>query len=323
MKIPKLPNVKLLGDPHLGKRFRTGVPLHRRGEREHNQWETFLQHINDVQPGDVHVCMGDLFDDFVVDNATVYSAADFYLRAAKDNPKVFYIIHIGNHDASKDSDKVSSFTLFSLLVQHAKNIKVVEHSVYFHEDTQTWHLPWRPFESSREVAGWLDRPCVAAFGHWDHRDFGDEGHTNVVPAKELAKWTNVFVSGHEHTPAVHTLDEGTLYLTGSMQPYSFGEDPDEKIYVTRQLDEIKNISDYENKALRVIVPPGGVIPEGWSDVPLQFITIFERADVISETEVKAEFSFEENLSDILIEHNVSEKLSDKLVELFKTNRKEQ
>lgn len=323
MKIPALPTVKLLGDPHLGKRFRTGVPLHRRGEREHLQWEKFLNHINDVKRGDTHVCMGDLFDDYVVDNLTVWNAAHHYREAAEANPDVFYIVHIGNHDASKDIDKISSFAIFAKLVSGIPNLKVVQDIPYFHTPTKTWHLPWTPFNSSREVASWIDKPCVAAFGHWDHRDFGDENHTNVVPQIELSKWTDVFVTGHEHTPGVFKLDKGTLYITGSMEPYSHGEDPDELIYVTRQLEDVDDISLYEHKALRLIVPPGGVVPEGWSDVPLQFQCIYERADVISETEVKADFSFENGLSDILTEFGVSENLSDKLLELYKASRKEQ
>ncbi len=322
MKIPKLPNVKLLGDPHLGKKFRNGVPLHRRGAREQQQWDTFINHLNDVKPGDVHVCMGDLFDDFDVDNVIVFDTAMSYREAALYHPDTFYIVHIGNHDASKDSGKVSSFALFAELVSHSPNIKVVKDESYFHDATKTWHLPWLPFESSREVAARIDKPCVAAFGHWDHRDFGDENHTNVVPVKELAKWTNIFVSGHEHTPAVHKLDEGTLYLTGSMLPYSHGEDPDELIYVTRNLEDIEEIGDYVDKALRVIVPPGGVIPDTWPEVPLQFQAIYERADVISDTEIQADFSFENGLTEILGEFDVSETLSDKLLALFKASRKD-
>lgn len=326
MKIPQLASVKLLGDPHLGKRFRTGVPLHRRGERERHQWQVFLDSLTQIPAGvSTHVNMGDQFDDYVVDNATVWRAAVFYIEAAKDNPDVTYIIHIGNHDASKDADKISSFQVFAGLVAHVPNIRVVMDDPYFHDRTGTWHLPWTPFKTSRETAKLVDRKCVAAFGHWDHRDFGDENHTNVVPVEELWQWTHTFVSGHEHTPGIHPIgpdNKGLLYLVGSMLPYSFGEDPKELIYVIRDLEDVEDINDYKDKALRLHIPHGAVVPEGWSDVPLQFQPVFERVDTVADVETISDFSFEGSLAEVMGEFEVSDTLTETLLERFKASRKD-
>ena len=51
----------LLGDPHLGRTFVHGVPLHRRGEREVMMWRNFAQSLSNVTTP-LHICLGDLFD---------------------------------------------------------------------------------------------------------------------------------------------------------------------------------------------------------------------------------------------------------------------
>src|SRR3546814_15861232 len=52
--------VALIGDPHLGRKFENGVPLHRRGERERNQLANFQDQL--AQDVDNVVMVGDLFD---------------------------------------------------------------------------------------------------------------------------------------------------------------------------------------------------------------------------------------------------------------------
>jgi len=87
---------KTLGDPHLGKRFVEGVPLHRRGEREAHQWAEFERSLNDVSSAKNHICVGDLFDAFSVDEATVLRAAEHYVSAAARHRGTHYYILRGN-----------------------------------------------------------------------------------------------------------------------------------------------------------------------------------------------------------------------------------
>lgn len=325
MKIPSLSGVKLLGDPHLGKTFKTGVPLHRRGERERHQWGVFHESLHNVSGYKLHVNMGDLFDDFIVPYRIIWDAAHEYLSAAEDNPDVRYIIHIGNHDESKDVDKVSAFRVFSGLVAHCPSITVVQGAEPFLSEMGTLHLPWHPFQTSRAIAtrgASLAPAFAAAFGHWDHRDFGDEDHENVVPVAELKDKTKVFVSGHEHTPAIHVKDGCTLYFVGSMLPYSHGEDPKELIYVTRDLSEIDDINDFKDKSLRLNVPAGEIVPEGWPDVPLQFQAVFEKVDVTHEVGKSEDFNFEDLMGDTLKEFDVSEGMRTWLTDKYKDSRKD-
>ena len=98
----------LLGDPHLGRTFVHGVPLHRRGEREAMLWRDFAQSLSSVA-APLHICMGDLFDRAVVSYDTIVSAARLYMHAAAKFPQTKFIILRGNHDTSRDADKVSAF----------------------------------------------------------------------------------------------------------------------------------------------------------------------------------------------------------------------
>src|SRR6056297_763167 len=119
-----IPGVTILGDPHLGRRFRTGVPLHRLGHREAMKWrdfETSLFHGND----DLHVCIGDIFDKSNVPNAVVLKAAGLYRRAAEAMPSKTFVIIMGNHDGSRNADAASSFDVLTELLDEVDNITVV------------------------------------------------------------------------------------------------------------------------------------------------------------------------------------------------------
>ena len=74
--------VRFIGDPHLGRVFKTGVPLHRRGEREEMVWATFEKALTEnTQDIDAIVIMGDLFDKMHVPNAVVLRASDLLWKS--------------------------------------------------------------------------------------------------------------------------------------------------------------------------------------------------------------------------------------------------
>ena len=52
---------KLIGDPHLGRVFKTGVPTHRIGERETDVTLDFTQQVSSSDNTPI-IVMGDLFD---------------------------------------------------------------------------------------------------------------------------------------------------------------------------------------------------------------------------------------------------------------------
>lgn len=277
--------VHFLGDVHLGKSFQTGTPLSRRGDREAMQWVQFILHLNTVEPGDIHIQVGDLFDRFQVSYDITYNTAKVYRDAAKRHPLTTFVILRGNHDASRDLERVSSFDVFEGLVDICDNIIVVTDKPCYLPGFV--FLPWSPEINSSQMvdlvshSGGFDK----AVGHYDVVAIGDT--SNLVPAEALkALGVKHIYTGHDHLP--RELEIGGLPVTviGSMQPYSHGEDPDEKIYVTRTLDQVLAAPDsFRDKCLRVILQPDEVF-----DVQIDCLSLqISRSKVEGEDLQKVDF----------------------------------
>jgi DNA repair exonuclease SbcCD nuclease subunit len=262
--------VEVLGDPHLGKRFVSGVPLHRRGEREQMMWHDFQNSII-LTEADVHVCMGDLFDNFVVDPTTMVTAAQFYQAAAMRNTNTHYFILMGNHDMSRDKDKFSSFRVFKEMVTFFDNIHVVllpqqwefkgQHFAFF---------PYDPFINSYDMMAeciktWkgkkIDR-FAAIFGHWDLDEFGEMPH-NLFPHELATTITDQAFTGHIHLPDIREYGALELVVVGSMQPYNHSEDPDRLLYVSLTMDMLKAMdpTTLKDKCVRIVLAPNEDAPE--------------------------------------------------------------
>lgn len=242
----------ILGDVHLGRTFIHGVPLHRRGERELMMWRDFANSLSDVMTP-LHICMGDLFDRAVVSYDTIVSAARFYMQAAAEFPQTRFVILRGNHDASRDVDKVSAFDVFSMIVKCIDNIRPVTEPENI---DGYWFFPWDPVRSAAELVKNYATPAPACFGHWD---IACDDH-NVIPVQELAAAgiTKAY-TGHIHLPQRFTRAGVKVIVTGSMQPLAHGEDPDERFYVTCTLAEVEaNPEAYKDKCLRIDLKPGEV-----------------------------------------------------------------
>lgn len=234
---------EVLGDPHLGRSFIAGVPLHRRGEREASIWADFKTSLWNASK-DFHINMGDLFDKPYVSYDTISRAADIYLDAAARRPKTTFVILRGNHDASRDMEKISAFDIFHMIVAQTENIVVVVAPIQIDEFQ---FYPWDPIRTSTNMV--IDAPCKAAFGHWDIDSYGGDDH-NLVPL-DLLQAESVY-TGHIHKPEVR----GKLTVVGSMQPLAHGEGD---LYVTKTLDEVKLHPDaFKDKCLRVDLVPGEI-----------------------------------------------------------------
>ena len=85
-------NIKTLPDPHIGRVFRVGVPLHRLGERELSQMADLKASLMEG-PEEYHVCTGDIFDKFVAPNNVLLAVYEAYAEAARARPdRQFYIL---------------------------------------------------------------------------------------------------------------------------------------------------------------------------------------------------------------------------------------
>lgn len=265
--------VECLGDPHLGKRFNAGVPLHRKGEREKMVWADFQESLTQTK-AQLHVCMGDLFDNFIVEPRVMLRAADIYIRAAEANPATHFVVLQGNHDMSRDTEKVSSFRIFKELVDGVNNIMVVDEakSLFFPKDEWSFaFFPYLPFKTSEEVIKeFLDNSPIkrfdAVFGHWDLDSFGEMPH-NIFPSQLVASITNDAYTGHIHLPEERSyggVPELILSVIGSMQPYNHSEDPERKLYTTLTMDMLRNTdpATLKNMCVRLVLAPNEEAPEG-------------------------------------------------------------
>jgi len=244
-----------LGDPHLGRKFRTGVPLHRIGDREAMVWHEFENSL--MTPGDVdtHVCMGDLFDKHVVPPEVVLKAAHVYFRAARARRDVDFIVIRGNHDVSRDSTKRSSFDVFTRLVYDVPNITVVNEPLV---EGDYAYVPYDPFTPVANTVEDLPDNLLTVFMHHDYTDFGGD---QVIPTKLLAnKGIDHVVNGHDHIQRTETRHGVMVEITGSMQPYTHGEDPNGFWYRTISLEQLEGL-DVSDLNIRLKLKEGESIPE--------------------------------------------------------------
>lgn len=260
--------IACLGDPHLGKKFKTGVPVNRLGEREQMVLQDFRDSLMDPDPElTIHVCMGDLFDKAIVDYQTIFAAYFAYIQAAAQFPDRKYFIIMGNHDMSRNSDRYSSFQVFAQMLDSVDNIKLIIEPDHYEG---FGFIPYHPFKTSVEMLfdyrtkfGTLD--TYAVFGHWDVDTFNSEMPHNIFPVddiKTLPQCREAY-TGHIHQSGLRDYNGLELTITGSMQPYSFAEDSTGEFYVTLSLAELYKTDPrtLQKKCVRVLLNEGEVLPE--------------------------------------------------------------
>lgn len=263
-----------LGDPHLGRKFENGVPLHRRGEREESVWNDFEKSLMSVTGADVHICVGDLFDRYSVPESVVLRAAAIYEAAIAANPAVRYVVVRGNHDVVRKADSKSSFDVFKAIVEPMGVVVVTEPTTVLMPDSQVYGLiPYDPFRAPAELVESLPNKFYdTVVGHWDLDGNGE----NLIPIDALKKKTNNVVTGHVHLAQTRKAGKLTIRSTGSMQPYAHGEGD---LYVTLTVEELVKADPerLKNNCVRLRLQPGEEIPPELPDC-LQFTT--ERVDQV-------------------------------------------
>lgn len=308
-------NLTLLGDVHLGKKFNTGVPKHRLGEREEMVWKDFENSVLNCKTK-IHIQVGDLFDSFIVPPEVVLRAAEVYKQAPKG---ITYVVLRGNHDASRDTNKKSSFDIFCELVSECSNVKVVKDEPCTLGEYA--FIPWHPFISSQEQSLDLKGKYEAVFGHFDLESFGGSDH-NLLPYDELRTLTSTVVTGHIHTPSDSIRNGLRVVVTGSMQPYSHGEDPEGKLYVTVTIDEVLKVpEEFINKNVRLLVKPGDEVPE--LDCLSLILKNSETAEDTEEGDIEVEFEdfdMDRLFNVCLKDNNVTQEVSEKILAKFKELR---
>lgn len=263
--------VKLIGDPHLGKKFEVGVPHHRRGEREKAQFERFVEELEQgARNADTVVMVGDLFDHPYVGYPVAHAAAAACVSIAMENPNTVFVMMAGNHDMPKNVATVGAFDIFAGIV-HGR----VPNLIVARRPTQVRNLALFPWEWGVAAVDQVEdfpshdyENVKATIGHWDLSDFGPavDGKVHLAPVTELMLkfGGNVdFYSGHYHKPGLYNIEGVNVICTGSMLPYSHGEDPDGTTYVTLTLEQALEAppETLRDKCVRVKLAKGEVLPE--------------------------------------------------------------
>lgn len=252
--------VHLIGDPHMGKRFDVGVPLHRRGERETKQAVRFQQEL--TSDADVIVVVGDLFDHPYVPYATVDGVAKAIREAAISNPEIDYIIMAGNHDVPRNITAIGAFhDLEDRLRDRAENLHISRRPFWLRGLAI---FPWEWDRTAHSQISDITKPAHAAIGHWDMVSYeGKDQH--LAPVAELCRifGPNIkLYSGHYHKAGDYVVEGATIHGTGSMEPYSHGEDPAGDLYVTLSRAEVlaMDAKSLRNKNVRVQLAVGEDMP---------------------------------------------------------------
>jgi DNA repair exonuclease SbcCD nuclease subunit len=245
-------NFICMGDPHLGKRFKTGVPLHRIGDREQLVWDQFKAELMQATPG-LHIMLGDLFDKFIVPPEVVLFAADTYLQAVAANPNTTYVVLKGNHDGSRDQS-TSSFDLFTRLV--SGHVVVIDQPCVI---KNYGFIPYDHFQTATDQVLQLPEGLARIFTHLDYADWGGD---HVIPTELLAtRGITKVTNGHDHLCRVESRHGVEVTMHGSLQPYSHDQDADGTWYRTLSLADLEGL-DTSRLNLRVLLEDGDVLPVG-------------------------------------------------------------
>jgi len=255
------------------------------------QWDQFARELMEAPPG-IHIQMGDLFDEAIVPYSVIWKAAKIYREASEARVNVNYVVNRGNHDASRDLEKITAYKIFSGLVGDYVTVLEDSPEVFLTGETSLVVIPWHPVIGATEmVETYSDlingSQATTAFGHWDVVVIGD--NANALPAKALAEsGIQIAYTGHDHTPRQLEIDGLKVVVTGSMQPYSFSEDPGELFYVTRSLDQVMADSDvYHDKHLRIRLKPDEVF-----DSQIDCLSVVVQRDGQDEVGDQEEVEFE-------------------------------
>ena len=323
--------VRLIGDPHLGRKFEVGVPLDRRGEREKNVIEDFQARVRS-RDMDLTICMGDLFDKFAVPPEIELAAIDAYTGIS--NKEQFIIM--GNHDGSRDKLKRSSFDVFCSKFEKSEKVRPVKDAPLFYQGKNGNYIciiPWDAFVNAEEMAQaaikiWeaMKKPVVeAVFGHWDLEDFAEFGGdtTNLVPVQTLRQMTKMIYTGHVHKATKKVIADVEIISTGSMQPYAHGEDSGTDVYETLTLEELRqrDPATLKNKCIRVALQEGEEMP---NDIDcLQMTRLFKKKKPGEEAEeVRVEqFDLDRLLNEALDEKEVPKLVRDRITAKFAEMKK--
>lgn len=263
--------IQTIGDPHLGRNYRNNL-RHRLGDREESIKQTFYEKLRSHV--DITIVLGDLFDKVSVTNEWFNFAIKALEDISQEFPSRLFVILNGNHDLTKDRDRISSF---ELLVKYFSD-RNLENLIFVDKDQKQLFIEdfnltlfftsYDPFSSLDDSLNQEDlninpNSFKVAFGHFEVESFGSDRFINRLVPNVLLNNFDLIVTGHLHKPATTIINDVPIIITGSMQPYAFGEEikEDGDLYITLPLSELKEIlvensNAFKNSNVRILYTEG-------------------------------------------------------------------
>ena len=298
----------LIGDTHFGKRFKTGVPLNRRGEIEQEFYNRFKELLGSNT--ELIVQLGDLFDSTIVDLETIMHVYEIIGKAALAKPNTTFVFIRGNHDSSRN--ETVNWTAFDTLIKMCARF----HNIVFVKDVKRI--------GNKVFIGWdyfRDKPLSKVFEEVNLNET-DEIFGHFEEPIDEAFWGihNIVYSGHIHKKH---FNEPIIYV-GSILPIAFGEESDTAIMETVTLQELldKKPEEIKHKRVRVILKEGETLP---TDIDcLQLISKQEEVneidgEVLLDTDIQ-EMDMKKLFEEELCLSGLAEQLFDKYIKKLNATR---
>ncbi len=240
----------IIADTHIGKKWAANVPLHRRGDREKLQRETFANILANCHDDLYH--LGDLFDSWNVSNDDLMFVYDKIYGWARCNRACHAHFIAGNHDLSR-SGKISSFEILKEMFDGFDNVFFHTDAVYVEDKL------FLPFSHQKSYAEMI-KPFLGK--HWKnvyvHAD---------LPDVEALKQLNVdhIYSGHLHNLRPHNVVGGVEFVN-SMLPLNHyeaaGTKWDGTLYKTYQCADEFYVSNeaVHDKCVKILVHENEIAP---------------------------------------------------------------
>jgi metallophosphoesterase superfamily enzyme len=198
----------------------------------HDCFEQLLDVVGEQPEGQRDLLVnGDLFDGFTVSNNVMSRTFEALNQRLGSGVIERLYLSRGNHDISKNSEKLSSFDLLGELLTAAHGIKVIvitDYEVVVTSAGPVWVLPHLPnqdlFDAAIEDICANPRPYLFVHANYDNGFAEEADHSLNVSKVQAEKLRSAgvksLVFGHEHQPRQ---EANGVFVVGNQFPTSISD----------------------------------------------------------------------------------------------------